>query len=246
MYVPQTRAFRPNYVRGGSISSVLQNLVSNDTFTGGLKDLGKSLYSSGKQFFRPIVTTAYEGLKPIAKDLGKQLGDTLLSKKDDLINMGSDAIKTQSEKLVKDLLNSKNQKDLKNIIKSQQNDFKNVGTKIGREVLGSAKNEAQKSLVGAIRDLPTKVVAPTIDKTQEQLAGVISEKSKAKADDNSRLVANLISGSGKSQKKKKGDPRGTPVGGGLFIPGKGYDFNSKRWEGLFIPGTKSGRGLVRV
>lgn len=216
MLVSAERAFKPRYIRGGSMSTVLQNMFSGDRFAGTAKELGKALYSTGKKFVKPIIHTGIEALKPVLHETKDELMRQLASKKDDLIKIGLETVQQQGEKLGRDLVNARNKQDLKNIIRAQEQDFKQAGNKINDQILRGAKSESEKTILKAVRDLPTTVGNPVFDKTKEQLSGIISEASKAIQPkvDTSSLVANLISGNGQVKKRSKRN------GKGLYLTGQ--------------------------
>jgi hypothetical protein len=49
MFVTLERQYAPKYIRGGSISSIMQSF-SGDQFLGSAKALGQTLFSAGKKF----------------------------------------------------------------------------------------------------------------------------------------------------------------------------------------------------
>jgi hypothetical protein len=242
MFVTAERSFSPRYIRGGSLSSILQSFTG-DQFLGSAKELGKSLFSSGKKFIKPILQTGYEALKPVLKQTQDQLTKELLNSKDQLLKLGADTVQKQTKKLASDLVNAKNKKDLKNLIKSQESDFRNTTFNLGKNIIKGSAKEAEKNLVSAMRDLPTNVGRPVFDKTQDQLDGILKKAIPSKNVDTSALVANIISGNGLKQ-------AGSGRGKGLKQAGSGnkrYDFNSG--QGLIqagVPHPVHGRGLVRL
>jgi hypothetical protein len=236
MFVSVERSFHPRYVRGGGLADIFQSLTGNDQFLGTAKELGKSLFSSGRKFVQPILQTGYDALKPVLKDTQEQLTKTLLNSKDSLIKLGADTVKKQTTKLASDLVNARNQGDLKKIIKSQESDFRNTTFNLGKNIVKGSAKEAEKALVGAVREIPNKVAKPVFDKTQDQLDGILSKAIPTKNVDTSALVANIISGNGLRQ-----------AGTGRKTGGR-YNFN-KKGDGLVLPGTKHptyGTGLIRL
>jgi hypothetical protein len=178
--------------------------------------------------------TGLDSLKPVLKQTQEQLTKQLLASKDDLIKLGADTVKKQTTKLASDLVNAKSKKDLKKLIKNQENDFRNTTFNLGKDFVKGSTKEAQKTLVGAMRELPQQVGRPTLDRTKEQLDGILTKAIPAKQVDTSALVSNIISGNGLKQAG-----RGLKQAGGK---NKRYDFNG---DGLILPGQK-GKGLVRM
>jgi guanylate kinase len=190
----------PKYIRGGSLSTIFQDLTNNSLFQGGLKELGKTALQAGKKFGAPILENVISSGKNLLGQTANSLKNTILENKDAIIKQGLDLSKKQVEKLAHDVTNSvvngANKSSLEKIIKNQKNTFKS-NVKPLQDNLSKIGSEAQAEIVKSVRDIPTKVVNPALDTTSDQISSIITTKAKTKADRKKiQGVANLISGSG--------------------------------------------------
>jgi hypothetical protein len=230
MRLYHTAAYAPRYVRGGSLSTIFQNLASNDLFQGSAKQLGKTLLQAGKKFGAPILNSVLSNGKDLAGQAANQLKNLVLDNKDAIIKQGTDLGKNQIEKLAHDvtssIVNGANKSSLDKIIKGQKDTFKkNVKPIKGN--LSKIGSDAQAEIVKSVREIPTKIVNPALNKTADQISSIVSKKAETKANKNHVNVANLISGNGSGKNKR-------------------YDF-SKKGDGLYRFGdSQKGSGLIRL
>jgi hypothetical protein len=229
--------YKKRYGRG-ALGNLLQSVMGDSSFRGGIKDIGKSLLQKGISYAKPILKTGYDAGRDLAISTGKQIVGNLAKDSDKYIALATDSVRDGSKKFTQDLLNSRSPDDVKMLIDRTVKNTKK-GTK---KNIKQASNDIAKSLsqpvVASVAGIPTKVGRPMFNESRiENIVKAYTDSSddynkvpKAKPTPSNVSVSSLIAGQGsrrKTSKKNNGD--------GLNNFGSGlYNFGQK------------GQGLVRL